>query len=92
LGQARRLDSAGRAEDIVQPTFLSAFVALRAGAEVVHLRGWLHQILRHAAIRTNTRERPITELNRSLSAAESLEDTVESRLPVQNLLAELRGV
>lgn len=43
LGQARRLYSAGGAEDIVQQTFLSAFAALQAGAEVAHLRGWLYQ-------------------------------------------------
>src|SRR5581483_7618497 len=40
LAFARRLDSAGRAEDIVQQSFLSAFAALQAGAEVEHLRGW----------------------------------------------------
>ena len=41
---ARRLCSDGRAEDIVQQTFLSAFAALRSGAEVKHLRGWLYRI------------------------------------------------
>jgi RNA polymerase sigma factor (sigma-70 family) len=89
VAQARRLDSSGRAEDIVQQTFLSAFAALQSGAEVAHLRGWLYQIVRHAAIRANTRERPITELDSSLSATESLEDAVESRLQARNLLAEL---
>ena len=36
------------AEDIVQQAFLGALAALRSGAEVRHLRGWLHQILRNA--------------------------------------------
>src|SRR5581483_5131188 len=51
LAFARRLDFHGRAEDIVQQAFLSAFAALQAGAEVKHLRGWLHQIVRNAAIK-----------------------------------------
>lgn len=46
---ARRTGANGRAEDVVQQTFLQAFAALRAGTEVSHLRGWLHQIARNAA-------------------------------------------
>ncbi len=40
-----------RAEDVVQQALTSAWAALAAGAEVAHLRGWLHQIVRHEAIR-----------------------------------------
>ena len=36
---AHRLSSEGTGEDIVQQAFLSAFAALRSGAEVRHLRG-----------------------------------------------------
>jgi RNA polymerase sigma factor (sigma-70 family) len=89
VGHARRLDSGGRAEDIVQQTFLSAFAALQSGAEVVHLRGWLHQILRHTAIRAHSRERPASELDAALGATESLEDAVESRMLAADLLSEL---
>jgi RNA polymerase sigma factor (sigma-70 family) len=87
--QARRLDSSGRAEDIVQQTFLSAFEALRSGAEVQHLRGWLYQILRHAASRSASKERPADELDSSLRATSSLEDTVESRMLARDLLSGL---
>ncbi|MGH2852263.1 MAG: RNA polymerase sigma factor, partial [Solirubrobacteraceae bacterium] len=52
---ARRLNSDGNAEDVVQQAFLGAFSALRAGAEVHHLRGWLHRIVRNAAITTAAR-------------------------------------
>ncbi|HWF50343.1 MAG TPA: sigma-70 family RNA polymerase sigma factor, partial [Solirubrobacteraceae bacterium] len=89
VAQARRLDSGGRAEDLVQQTFLSAFAALQSGAEVAHLRGWLHQILRHAAIRSLSRERPADALDAALLAGASLEESVESRLLVSDLLAEL---
>jgi RNA polymerase sigma factor (sigma-70 family) len=87
--QARRLDSGGRAEDIVQQTLLSAFAALRSGAEVTHLRGWLHQILRYAAIRAASRERPALALDAAPGTTESLEAAVESRMLARNLLSEL---
>ncbi|MDQ6805900.1 MAG: sigma-70 family RNA polymerase sigma factor [Actinomycetota bacterium] len=89
VAQARRLDSSGRAEDIVQQTFLSAFTALRSGSDVQHLRGWLHQILRHTAIRSASKERPSAELDPSLKATGSLEDTVESRMLARELLSGL---
>src|SRR5436305_7739727 len=50
---AGRLSSDGRAEDVVQQTFLSAFAALQNGSEVKHLRGWLYTILRHHAPRAS---------------------------------------
>jgi RNA polymerase sigma factor (sigma-70 family) len=89
VAHARRLDSGGRAEDIVQQTLLSAFAALRSGAEVGHLRGWLHQILRHAATRSASRERPAVALEASVRAAESVEAAVESRMLARDLLAEV---
>src|SRR5436305_1813878 len=47
---ARRMVGDGRVEDVLQQAFVSAWTALNAGAEVRHLRGWLHQIVRNAAI------------------------------------------
>src|SRR5689334_8964495 len=62
LALARRLNSDGRAEDILQQAFLSAFVALRAGTEVNHVRGWLYQIVRNAATKVRAqRELPLDE-------------------------------
>jgi RNA polymerase sigma factor (sigma-70 family) len=86
---ARRLDSSGRAEDIVQQALLSAFTALRSGTEVAHLRGWLYQIVRNTAIRASARERPATELDASLAVTESLEDAVETRMRAREVLTEL---
>ena len=40
LALARRLNSDGRAEDVLQQAFLSAFTAIRSGTEVRHVRGW----------------------------------------------------
>ncbi len=84
---ARRYDSDGRAEDIVQQGFLSAFAALRSGAHVGHLRGWLHQIVRHEAIRA----RPVPDLPLDDAAAcgEPLEDLVQRRALARAALSEL---
>jgi RNA polymerase sigma factor (sigma-70 family) len=54
LGFTSALVPAGRAEDVLQQAFLNAWAALGRGAEVRHLRGWLHQIVRHAAMASRT--------------------------------------
>lgn len=51
MGFARNLAPSAEAEDLVQQTFMSALAAIQTGVEVRHLRGWLHQILRNAAMR-----------------------------------------
>jgi RNA polymerase sigma factor (sigma-70 family) len=50
LAFTRRLAGDARAEDVLQQAYLNAWVALSRGAEVRHLRGWLHQIVRNAAL------------------------------------------
>jgi RNA polymerase sigma factor (sigma-70 family) len=84
---ARRLCSDGRSEDVVQQAFLSAFVALSAGSEVRHLRGWLYQIVRNAA------HRPAAPLCVPLDGAavtvSSVEDVVQDRALAMTTLSEL---
>src|ERR1700757_4329816 len=72
LAQARRLTSDGRGEDAVQQAFLNAFAALRAGGEVRHLRGWLHQILRNVV--AGSRVPADAPLEVEMADGESLED------------------
>jgi RNA polymerase sigma factor (sigma-70 family) len=86
---AGRLGPPGRAEDIVQQAFLSALGALQAGAEVDHLRGWLHQIVRHAAVKAATRAPSDSELHDTMAVADRLEDEVERRLEVRATLADV---
>lgn len=83
---ARRLSSDGRA-DIVQQAFLSAFAALRSGTEVTHLRGWLYQIVRHAAIRLRS-PRDVA-LEETAVAGAALEDVVQQRLLALSALSEV---
>jgi RNA polymerase sigma factor (sigma-70 family) len=84
---ARRLSPDGKAEDIVQQAFLSAFAALRSGADVRHLRGWLYRIVRNAAARSQA---PLCmPLDGATASGESVEDVVQRRVLAKNALAEL---
>lgn len=87
LALARRLGADGRAEDLLQQAFLSAFVALRSGTEVQHLRGWLHQIVRNAASKGG----PPAELalDHVDVAGEPLEETVLRRARALAAMSEL---
>jgi RNA polymerase sigma factor (sigma-70 family) len=86
---ARHLGTEGRAEDVVQQAFLSAFAAIKAGAEIEHLSGWLHQIVRNAAARAATRSPVEAELRDDAIAADSTEEEVERRLRAQSALADV---
>ncbi|MBV8999339.1 MAG: RNA polymerase sigma factor [Solirubrobacterales bacterium] len=84
---ARRLCPDGGGEDVVQQAFLSAFAALRAGAEVEHLRGWLYRILRNAATRPPA---PLcVPLDGATASAETVEDVVQQRAIAMSALSEM---
>lgn len=88
--QARRLTSDGRGEDAVQQAFLNAFAALRAGREVRHLRGWLHQILRNEVTRARV---PVDAPLEAVTAyGETLEDTVQRRAAARATLVQLSAL
>ena len=90
IGQSRRLTSDGRGEDAVQQAFLNAFSALQAGAQVRHLRGWLHQILRNVV--TKARMPAHASLQDTLVDGESLEETVQRRAQAHATLVELSAL
>jgi RNA polymerase sigma factor (sigma-70 family) len=80
LALARRLSSDGEAEDLVQQAFLHAFVALRSGTEVAHLRGWLHRILRNTAFSAYARAHAHDAFDGHGATVEALSDIAEQRL------------
>jgi RNA polymerase sigma factor (sigma-70 family) len=87
LARARRLGAPGGAEDVVQQTFLNAYAALTGGAEVGHLRGWLHAILRNAATRAyGPVEAP---LEGSDACGEPLEAVIERRARTRSVISAL---
>jgi RNA polymerase sigma factor (sigma-70 family) len=84
--------SDGRADDLVQQTFLSAFTALRAGTEVKHLRGWLYRILRNEMIRTSSRRVVEVELDPTTIASESLEEASQRRMRAFDALSSIAAL
>jgi RNA polymerase sigma factor (sigma-70 family) len=87
LALARRLNSDGRAEDLLQQAFLSALVSLRSGTEVNHLRGWLYQIVRNGA--TKVRPPHDLPLDDVVVSGEPLEDVVQTRARALSAVTEL---
>ncbi len=87
LAHARRLSSTGNAEDLLQQTLLSAFAALNRGAEVGHTRGWLHAILRHAAIRARAPVEASLEL--ASQTGEAPDALLDARADVRLVLSAL---
>lgn len=84
---AQRLCSDGRGEDVVQQAFLSAFAALQSGCEVRHLRGWLYQIVRNSAGRSQT---PIcVPLDGTTATVNGLEEVVQQRALAMTALSEI---
>jgi RNA polymerase sigma factor (sigma-70 family) len=81
----RRLVPEARAEDVLQQAFTNAWAALSGGADVRHLRAWLHQIVRNAAIAAvrPAGDEPLSEL---LVGADGPERDVELRLLVSETL------
>ncbi len=89
LGRARQLTNDRRAEDLVQQTFLDVFAALQSGTKVIHLRGWLHQVLRNTAIRMGSNTPVEAELDPERHPTEPLEDAVETSMLAYGALAEM---
>jgi len=84
---ARRLSADGAGEDVLQQAFLGAFAALRAGAEVEHLRGWLYRIVRNSAARS--RRPGCVSLDGTTASLEAVEEIVEQRALALDALTEL---
>jgi RNA polymerase sigma factor (sigma-70 family) len=88
---ARHAVGAGRAEDVVQQALLQAWRSLQAGAEVKHVRGWLHQIVRHAAWKT-ARSAADLQLHAGLVGSPGPQDEVERRMEVSAVVASFAAM
>jgi len=85
---ARRLVGEPRVEDVLQQSFVNAWAALSAGADVRHLRGWLHQIVRNAAI-TAARTPGEEALSETMIGSDGPQDQVELQLMVRETLHQV---
>ncbi len=84
----RGLGTDGRAEDVVQQALMQAWIALRAGTEVDHVRGWLFQIARRTSWRATAVPRA-EQLSPALTTGADTEGEVERRQEARRLLAEI---
>src|SRR4051794_2845273 len=82
---ARRLVPEHRVDDVLQQSFVNAWAALSAGAEIRHLRGWLHQIVRNAAIAA-ARTPGEDQLSDTMIGEEGPQAQVERRLQLEETL------
>lgn len=89
LSSANRLGSDGRAEDVVQQTFLNAFAALQDGTEVKHLRGWLHAILRRNAARAPAPVLAHPEMAELAAVGAPLDEAIGQRMLAMDALSEI---
>jgi RNA polymerase sigma factor (sigma-70 family) len=88
----RRLTRDGaRADDAVQQALVSAWTALRQGAEVRELKPWLHRIAHNAVVRAVTRERefpaPADVHGQAMSVSAVAELSMETRAALTALAA-----
>jgi RNA polymerase sigma-70 factor (ECF subfamily) len=81
-----------RAEDVVQQTLLAAWLALNTGAEVVHVRGWLHQIARNAAAKIAHDDGPQRDGLAGLPAPHTTERIVDERLALDRIVDAVRSL
>jgi|GEM_PF-1955526 len=92
-GACRRVLSDSRAEDAVQQAFMSAWVALRRGDDVLNLRAWLLMIARNTAL--NALRAPgydFSELRESLVTGPAPQDELERREVMRQTLAGLAAL
>ena len=83
----RRLLPDGRAEDVVQAAFVSAWASLRDGGDVRELRPWLYRIAHNGALNVLKRAgEHHDELAESLRSVAGTEAAVEARDDVRKTL------
>jgi RNA polymerase sigma factor (sigma-70 family) len=89
LAFARSLGAGPRAEDVVQQALMQAWSSLLGGAEVEHVRGWLHQIVRNATWKSAARAPGSVELPETLVGSVGPHDEVEDRIRVSAMVSEV---
>jgi RNA polymerase sigma factor (sigma-70 family) len=89
----RRLTRDGaRADDAVQQALVSAWSALRQGAEVRELKPWLHRIAHNAVVRTVTREREFPAPADVHAQAQSVSAVIELSMETRAALTALAAL
>ncbi len=93
VAYAGAITEAHRADDVVQDSLASAFVALRGSEADMHLRAWLYRIVRNTALNDlRAHRRPHEQLDENYDGVEQPPQALERRETVAALLAGLRGL
>ena len=93
LRSCRGLVSEARAEDVVQQSFLSAWLALQEGTEVRDVRSWLYRIVHNAAVNAcKRRGYDHEELREDLRGGDAPEQEIERRLAAREALTQIAAL
>jgi RNA polymerase sigma factor (sigma-70 family) len=88
-----RILAEGRAEDVVQQTFVKAYDAMKSGDADLNLRAWLYRIAHNTALNA-LRDRALhhEELSDQYDGVERPDQAVERRQGVRELLAAVQAL
>ena len=88
LAFARNTVGPELAEDVLQQSLMQAWSALRGGAEVGHVRGWLFQIVRRASWAAS-QGRVCSELPMTLASSDDVHASIEQRLQLRRVVEQV---
>jgi RNA polymerase sigma factor (sigma-70 family) len=88
-----RILSEGRAEDVVQQTFVKAYDAMKSGDADLNLRAWLYRIAHNTALNA-LRDRALRheELSDEYDGVERPDQAMERRQGVREVLASIQAL
>jgi RNA polymerase sigma factor (sigma-70 family) len=93
LGYCRRqLLPHERAEDALQQGLLQAWLALREGVEVRHVRPWLYSIVHNTALNMRRCGYDYVQLSETLCGADAPDEDLDRRIAVREALAGLAAL
>ena len=82
----------GRAQELVQDSFLKLFLKLSKGEDVENPRAWLYRVAHNFALRFHQREPAFDELDPSFQARETRPDPEHSLIERQRRTALVQAV
>ena len=83
----------GRAEDVVQQTFVNALRAMQSGDTELRLRPWLYRIAHNLAVNAlRDRSRMVEELHEDIDGVEPPDHALERRQGLQDVLAAVKSL
>jgi RNA polymerase sigma factor (sigma-70 family) len=83
----------GRAEDVVQQTFVNAFRAMQSDDTALRLRPWLYRIAHNLAVNAlRDRSRMVEELHEDIDGVEPPDHALERRQGLREVLAAVKSL